>query len=55
MDLGSGRRTELLRLVPPDPTGISGIQGIFVSRDGHTYAYNVIRKLSQLYLIRGLK
>ena len=55
LDLASGRRTELLELVPPDPAGVSGIQGVFVALDGKTYAYNVVRKLSQLYLIEGLR
>ena len=55
LDLTSGRRTPLLKLSPLDPAGVSGIQGVFLSQDGKRYAYNTVSKLSQLYLIRGLK
>jgi eukaryotic-like serine/threonine-protein kinase len=55
LDLTTGHRTPLLEIAPPDPAGVSGIQGIFVATDEKTYAYNVVRKLSELYLIEGLK
>ena len=55
VDLATGHRTRLLELAPPDPAGVAGIQGIFVATDEKTYAYNVVRKLSELYLIEGLK
>jgi serine/threonine protein kinase len=55
LDPATGSRTPLLALRPADPVGISGIQGLQVARDGRTYAYNVVRKLSTLYRITGLK
>ncbi len=55
IDLASGKRTPLLKLIPPDPVGISGIQGVMLSLDGSAYAYNVVRQLSELYLVEGLK
>ncbi|HQT95061.1 MAG TPA: hypothetical protein PK435_10550, partial [Thermoanaerobaculaceae bacterium] len=55
LELKTGKRTPLLKLLPPDPVGISGIQGVKMSPDGSAYAYNVIRQLSELYMIEGLK
>ena len=55
LELKTGKRTPLLKLLPPDPVGISGIQGLKMSPDGSAYAYNVVRQLSELYLIEGLK
>ena len=55
LELATGRRTRVAQLSPPDPAGVPGIQGIFLSQDGKRYAYNIVRKLSQLYTIEGLK
>ena len=55
VDLATGRRHHLLNLMPSDPVGIPGIQGLQVSLDGRAYVYNVTRKLSVLYLIEGLR
>ena len=55
VDLATGRRTHLMSLAPPDPVGIPGIQGLQTMPDGRAYTYNVTRKLSELYLIEGLK
>jgi hypothetical protein len=45
----------MLKLSPPDPAGVPGIQGIHLAQDGKVYAYNVVRKLSQLYLVQGVR
>jgi hypothetical protein len=55
LELRTGRRTPLLKLQPPDPVGISGVQGVKMALDGSAYAYSVVRQLSELYLIEGLK
>ena len=55
LDLATGRRTRMAQLTPPDPAGVPGIQGVFFSLDGKRYAYNIVRRLSQLYTIEGLK
>jgi hypothetical protein len=55
LELRTGKRTPLLKLSPPDPVGISGVDGVMLAVDGSAYAYNVVRKLSELYLIEGLK
>jgi hypothetical protein len=54
LELATGRRTPLFELTPPDPVGISGIEAAMLALDGSAYAYNVIRQLSELYLIEGL-
>jgi len=55
LDLATGRRDPLLEFMPADPSGISGIQEIHMSRDNRSYTYNYVRRLSDLYLIEGLK
>jgi hypothetical protein len=55
LDVATGKRTPLLKLMPPDPVGISGVQGLMVAVDGGAYAYDVVRQLSELYLIEGLR
>jgi len=55
LDLATGRRDPLGEFMPADPSGISGIQEIQVSRDGRSYSYNYVRRLSDLYLVEGLK
>jgi len=55
LDLATGRRTRMAQITPPDPAGVPGIQGVFLSPTGTGYAYNFVRRLSQLYTIEGLK
>ena len=55
LDLATGRRTRMAQVTPPDPAGVPGIQGVFLSPTGTRYAYNFVRRLSQLYTIEGLK
>ncbi|MCM3877445.1 MAG: serine/threonine-protein kinase [Thermoanaerobaculia bacterium] len=55
VDLATGKRTRILTVLPADPVGIPGIQGIQVTPDASAYTYNVTRKLSELYLVEGLK
>ena len=55
VDFATGRRTRVLTILPADPVGITGIQGIQITPDASSYTYNVIRKLSELYLVEGLK
>ncbi len=55
VDLATGRRTHVLTVSPPDPVGVQGIQVLLATPDASAYAYNVTRKLSELYLVEGLK
>jgi len=55
VDLATGRRTRILTVLPADPVGIPGIQGLQVTPDAGAYTYSVTRKLSELYLVEGLR
>jgi Tol biopolymer transport system component len=55
LDIDSGTRTHWLDLMPADSAGVVRIQSVVMTPDGKTYAYNVSRQLSDLYLIRGLR
>jgi eukaryotic-like serine/threonine-protein kinase len=55
LDLATGRRDLLHEIMPADPSGISGVQEIQMSADGRSYSYNYVRRLSDLYLVEGLK
>ena len=49
----SGVRQPWLELLPPDRAGIGGVFGISITPNAHFYTYE--RRLSDLYLIEGLK
>jgi len=55
LDVTTGARMPWLELMPADPAGVARIQVIEMTPDGRTYAYNVSRQLSDLYLVRGVK
>jgi hypothetical protein len=54
-DTATGQRRPFLQINPPDPSGIMGVQILKVTPTGHAYAYGIVRKLSDLYLVEGLK
>ena len=55
VDLATGKRTRVLSVLPADPVGIPGIQGLQVTPDLRAYTYNITRKLSELFLVEGLR
>ena len=55
MDLATGQRTWILTVMPPDSVGVQDIQVLLVTPDAAAYAYNVTRKLSELYVVEGLR
>ncbi|MBK8725507.1 MAG: protein kinase [Holophagaceae bacterium] len=55
LDLATGRRELVREITPVNPAGLSGIREIVPAPDGRGLAYNYVRKLSDLYLIEGLK
>jgi hypothetical protein len=52
LEIATGKRTPWLELMPADPAGVTRIPSVQLTPDGHTYAYNAARQLSDLYLIR---
>jgi hypothetical protein len=55
IDLATGRRTLVREIMPANPGGMAGILSFAMTPDGGALAYNYVRKLSDLYLIEGLK
>jgi Tol biopolymer transport system component len=55
IDLATGRRELFKEIVPADPAGVQSIPGIRFSADGKSYAYTLVRFLSDLYVVDGLK
>jgi hypothetical protein len=55
VELTTGRRETWKELVPSDPAGFWGFGPLRVALDGKAYAYQVVRFLSDLYLVEGLK
>ena len=55
IDLRSGERTIVRRLLPPDPSGITSILRIVMTPDARSYAYTYVRAISALYLVEGIR
>ncbi len=53
LDLDSGRRQPWKEISAPDLAGTSA--ALWLSADGNSYAYNVQRNLSDLFLVKGLR
>jgi Tol biopolymer transport system component len=55
VDLATGRRELWKEITPPDPAGVAGIGHVHLTPDTKSYVYEVVRVLSDLYLVEGLK
>jgi len=55
VDLSTGKRQLFKEVEPPDRSGILGLGPIQVTPDGKTYVYGFGRRLSDLYVVEGLK
>jgi serine/threonine protein kinase len=55
IELATGKRTLVREIMPTNPGGMSGIRSFAMTPDAQHLAYNYVRKLSDLYLIEGLK
>jgi len=55
VDVASGQRKLWKEIMPADPAGTYGIEGLAVNPDGKSYVYTLGRTLSDLYLVEGLK
>ena len=53
--IDNGQRQLVRTLEMRDPTGGFGITRVVTTPDGQFFAYNTLRQLSELYLLRGLK
>jgi hypothetical protein len=55
IDLATGKRALVREVTPTNPAGLPGIRSFVMTPDAQHLAYNYVRKLSDLYLIEGLK
>ena len=51
----TGQRRPFLQINPTDTAGVMGMEILKITPDGKAYAYGLVRKLSDLYLVEGLK
>jgi eukaryotic-like serine/threonine-protein kinase len=54
LDLATGKQ-ELVQRLAPDTAGVVAVSGGVVTADGRAYAYNVLKVLSSLYVVDGLR
>jgi hypothetical protein len=54
LDLATGKQ-ELVKRLTPDTAGVVAVSGGVVTADGRAYAYNVLKVLSSLYVVDGLR
>jgi len=52
VDIGTGRRTFLRELGPPDRAGLMRLTGVAVTHDARAYAYGYWRRFSKLFLTK---
>jgi len=55
VDLASGRRDPWMEIIPADSAGVQSIPDVKFSADGKSYAYSMVRLLSDLYVVDGLR
>ncbi len=55
VDIATGRRTLVKRLVPPDLTGVLGFNFVAITEDASAYAYAYMQQRSSLFLIEGAR
>ena len=55
LDVQTGRQERVAAIGPSDPTGTDGIDTILLTPDGKTYAYSIMRQLSTLFVVSGLR
>jgi eukaryotic-like serine/threonine-protein kinase len=55
VNLTTGQRTPVLKLMPADPAGVVTIFTVAMTRDAKSYAYGFRRSLSQLLVVKGLR
>jgi Tol biopolymer transport system component len=55
LEVASGRAEPWRVLHPPDPVGVVYVTGLCLSPDGRAWAYDYLRRLSELYVVDGLR
>jgi hypothetical protein len=55
VDLATGREEPWKQLMPADPHGVMSVEPKYLDPTGRWYVYGVVRMLSTLYLVDGLR
>jgi eukaryotic-like serine/threonine-protein kinase len=55
LNLNTGKREFFKEVDPPDRSGILGLGPVQITPDGKTYIYGFTRRLSDLYVVEGLR
>jgi DNA-binding winged helix-turn-helix (wHTH) protein/WD40 repeat protein len=55
LDPASGHATPIADLAPSDRAGVLAVLGVHVAANGEAWAYSVMRRLSDLHVVTGLK
>jgi DNA-binding winged helix-turn-helix (wHTH) protein len=55
VDPATGRAASVAELAPRDRAGVIAVMGVLVAADGEAWAYNVMRRLSELHVVTGVK
>ncbi|HEX4824227.1 MAG TPA: protein kinase [Candidatus Polarisedimenticolaceae bacterium] len=54
-DPATGKKDFVKEFMPADPGGITGMSGVVMTPDAKTFAFNYRRRISELFLVEGLK
>ncbi len=54
LDVATGHKVPVREISPPDTVGVSSVQ-VTMARDGKAYAYWYTRRLSELYVVEGVR
>jgi DNA-binding winged helix-turn-helix (wHTH) protein/WD40 repeat protein len=55
VDAATGRATSVAELSPRDRAGALAVMGVLVAKGGEAWTYNVMRRLSELHVVTGVK
>jgi eukaryotic-like serine/threonine-protein kinase len=55
LDIESRRQEKIGAIEPSDATGTDGLDTLYLTPDGKTYAYSIQRRLSTVYVVTGLR
>jgi eukaryotic-like serine/threonine-protein kinase len=55
VEVATGKRELRMTLSPPDPTGVNYLGPVLVAPDAKYYVFGLDRRLSNLYIVTGLK
>ncbi len=55
VDVATGQSERVAELAPPARSGVLGLTRVTVSRSGEAWSFSLIRRLSDLYVVTGLR